>query len=391
MKTTITTLALLSLCGALPVFAADKASDQIEIEARFIDARPGKSDVLSAPKVTTLENQEAMIEVLREIPLVPENLKLSKHVQTVKDGITLQVTASIVEEDLLLKGSVARTTIDEKSFRSDAVSAWGTRSITETHFVVLMKSGETRTLDNGGVRVELTAKLIPAVNAATLYWQAFAALPPRPDAKDAEAMKAWTGKAGPALDLLHQASAVRSCDWGLDFSQGFALQLPHVSKITGLAKAAVDRAKSTATIDPAAAQEDLRAVLRASRHVTDDPLLITQLVGIALQSMALEVVEPMVDQLPADQVKAWKATLQGLPPRPALDRIIEAEKESGVGGILTMLDNDEGYTQARAMLQQAGETSLAHEDFRKMLEQVRKDYDALAEMARLPVNSMRRS
>ena len=141
------------------------------------------------------------------------------------------------------------------------------------------------------------------VNAATLYRQAFAAMPKLDDAErklldpksnaPIEATRALVAKAEPALKLSAEASGVSFCDWNLDLREGPMLGLPHLGLLQDLARLALLKARVS---DARTAVEQHEAVLRMARHAASAPLLIPRLVSISIEAMGTTSIAFMLPQ-----------------------------------------------------------------------------------------------
>ena len=93
---------------------------------------------------------------------------------------------------------------------------------------------------------------------------------------------------GPTIDLLRQASERPQLNFELDYSQGFTLLLPHLSKLkeTALLLSA-STLENLHRSDPAAAATNLHTVLVLLENWKDEPLLISQLVRMAMAQIAV--------------------------------------------------------------------------------------------------------
>lgn len=88
---------------------------------------------------------------------------------------------------------------------------------------------------------------------------------------------------GPALELLRQASEREEINFELDYDQGFTLLLPHLVKLKQASQ--LLSASALANLhrgDSAAAATNLDTVLNILNQWKDEPLLISQLVRIAM-------------------------------------------------------------------------------------------------------------
>ena len=305
---------------------------QIQIDARIFEIQPdGKEDVLSAPRVVTLDGQEATITVGQELAVTTAG-ELPKdfpaRVLTVAVGVKLAITASIAGKDLLLQGRLSLSELKDKAQpqagKAFVVSREVVFSLVTAGGAPVILDG----LDGNRLRIELLARVLPADNAAPIYWQAFAALPDRPDAKDGPEFEAWLKDSERALQLLHTAAAKDGCDWNLDLSKGPELELSHISKARALASAALARASRRAAGDADGAVSDIVDALRLSRHLGTDPVLICQLVRGALEKKALEQIEQMRPALTSAQAARLAEVLAALRPAPTLAECVRVESDT---------------------------------------------------------------
>ena len=177
-------------------------------------------------------------------------------------------------------------------------------------------------------------------NAALVYWQAFASLGRLSDAEakmltkwreakvDAKATVATLDRHSDTLQLLHKAAASEACDWGLDTSEGFNMLMPHLGKARQLGRLACLRARvrlGEGNADGAVA--DLRAASGLALHTGRPPMLISQLVQLALQRHVLEVLEDDAHRLAPAQRKALIADLARWLPVPSVVDGLRMEKQ----------------------------------------------------------------
>ena len=361
---------------------------QIQIDARIIEIQPGgKEDVLSAPRVVTLDGQEATITVGQELA-VPTAGELPKdftaRVLTVAVGVKLAITASIAGKDLLLQGRLSLSELKDKTQPQAGKAFVVSREVVFSRVTPAGAGVVIDGLDGNRLRIELLARVLPTDNAAPIYWQAFAALPEKPDAKDGPEFEAWLKESERALQLLHTAAEQDGCDWNLDLSKGPELELSHLSKARALAAAALARASQRADTNPDGAVSDLGDALRLSRHLGSDPVLICQLVRGALEKQAMEQIEKMRPSLTAAQAARLAEVLATLRPAPTLAECARVESATFLAWLRLKLGA--GDVSAMQMLG-AAEGPLAGvkpDALLKMLDDVEADYAELARMSELP-------
>jgi hypothetical protein len=137
-------------------------------------------------------------------------------------------------------------------------------------------------------------------NAAVWYRRAIDQLD-RISSADWERLESWDGaraaptaevrsimaKAGPMLDLFRRGSLEGTSDFGLDWSQGFELAMPHLDQLRSIAKLArVDAQIRLSDGDAAGAADRIASLYRSAAHAGDDGILISSLVGNAIFSLA---------------------------------------------------------------------------------------------------------
>lgn len=94
--------------------------------------------------------------------------------------------------------------------------------------------------------------------------------------------------ARPTLEAFLAATAVETCDWELDRSEGFAMLLPHLAPMRSLTRlASLEATAALADGDARRAAGALEAISRGTTHLAADPVLIDSLVaGTMLSTVA---------------------------------------------------------------------------------------------------------
>ena len=352
----------------------------VRISTKITEMVDGEPVVTSAPRLVVLAGQKGAIRIGEEIKVAPTADKLRGHGQVLEEGLNLAVTPSVVDDRVLLQGTLRVARRQADAFHRRAESATGGLLVHETTFVVWTTPDEPRTvITNGPFRIDIEAELTQRENAALGYWQAFAALPPEPEGADAAARAAWAEQAEPALDLLRKAAAVPHCDWDLDLDQGPELLLPHLAKMRTLVRAAVARATARRGSDPTGADADLRAAFLAARHVGTDPVVISQLVRATLEGRVFAALEPTLEAMPAERRASWRALLDGLPPTPTLAQLVDAEERGMLGYLQALVDGGDD-AKIRKLF---GEVPFGPEvaDIQAMLDATAEDYCDLRRIA----------
>ena len=91
------------------------------------------------------------------------------------------------------------------------------------------------------------------------------------------------------FDLLYQAAERPRCRFDRDWSDGYAMMMPHLSEIRDVATLLRNRAVvRSADGDGEGAIEDVRVIFCLSRSLREEPILINQLIRIAVAEMGLE-------------------------------------------------------------------------------------------------------
>ncbi|HUT45406.1 MAG TPA: hypothetical protein VMX36_03940 [Sedimentisphaerales bacterium] len=181
-----------------------------------------------------------------------------------------------------------------------------------------MKTVNQKSLILTCISVILITSVSPAIayppdNAAVLYYKAFLIL--KEPSEDVKKMMAdlRDGKIKPndeirqylqdnryVIEFVETAAGVRDCDWGYDISKGFDVMLPELSKIRMTAFLLTAKAQILSEEgDYKAALGKCLTIHRMARHV-GDRLLISNLVGIALNALANKHIGEILSQVPDD-------------------------------------------------------------------------------------------
>ncbi|MEQ1860494.1 MAG: hypothetical protein ABMA13_11215 [Chthoniobacteraceae bacterium] len=419
MKHTLPLLAL--VCSA---FAADTPKTLIEISSRFTetDAKTGKVDLLSAPRITTREGCRATIEITRETHAALPETAVKDALIDFTTGIVLDVTAWMEGDDVILRGIATMRELDGE-MKAARDGMWAHLRVDEVPFVLRLKSGEPRDLplatsarSDRMLTIQITAKNHVPVNASPLYWQAFAAMPKLDDAEkrllDAksptpgDAERALVAKADAALKLFAEASRADFCEWNLDLAKGPSLALPHLGPLRDIAKLALLKARLG---DARAASDQHAQVLLMARHVAATPLLISRLVGISIETMAIESAAAMLPQWDEKTPDFLVYVVQYVEPAPSIAECVAAEgknmsawlsveldaevKKSGaaldvrawLGQLLAPIDQN-----SDEVLKQLGTLPKDEAGVRKLIEDYRTQMTELARIIGLPREEMKK-
>lgn len=193
-----------------------------------------------------------------------------------------------------------------------------------------------------------------AQNAAPLYAEAFAALAPL-DAKS----PSFVAKNQKALELLHQAAARTQCRYPIDLTAGANASLTHLAKLKTCAQLLEQETILNAgngRMDLAA--QSVVAGLRLARSLGMEPVVISQLVRVAIENITASALEQALNR------KAFSE------PELAKLQSTFGEAESGDAAAL-----------ARCL---AGERCMGIAMFQSSLQELAKISGAMGQEARFP-------
>ena len=101
-----------------------------------------------------------------------------------------------------------------------------------------------------------------------------------------------------AIKYFIDAGDAPNCDWGMDYSEGIALLMPHFSSLRNMARILRVQAKIVAESGDYEKALDLCLSLhKAGNHVASGGLLISHLVGIALDAMANQGIAEILGEM----------------------------------------------------------------------------------------------
>ena len=190
-----------------------------------------------------------------------------------------------------------------------------------------MKSVNHKSLILTCISVILLTSVSPAIayppdNAAVLYYKAFLIL--QEPSKDVDKMlndfrkgtiksndqiRRYLQENKHAIEFIETAADVQNCDWGYDISKGFEVLLPELTKIRKMAFLLTADAQALAEDgDYKAALGKCLTIHKMSRHV-GDRMLISYLVGNALNALANKHITKILSQMPDDvEILTWLKT-----------------------------------------------------------------------------------
>ena len=208
--------------------------------------------------------------------------------------------------------------------------------------------------------------LPPAVsdlqNAAPLYQQAFAALDADPAIRDQDSplnsattidvaspdVTDLLARHAAALDLIRRAADRDTCRFQRDWTRpSFDMLLPEMQSLRNAARLLVlETRREAADGNAEDALRDVTRIQRIGRHAASEPILISNLVGIAIDTMALET---LAQVLPTFR-KSDLATLDAPEIRdlvttpPAMASHFYGEESFGLSVFADLADNQLGVT-----------------------------------------------
>jgi hypothetical protein len=189
---------------------------------------------------------------------------------------------------------------------------------------------------------DMVAKLPPgAPNAATVYQQAFDSLrlseeEKAQDMEDPEVLSSHLPLARTMIAantdyfrLLEEASRISACSFSVNWEDPLNALFPHYAKMRQAARLLVIRSKLSlmeGRVDAAA--EDCATIFRIAEHAGREPVLISCLVGHAIQKTGLQQLEEVLSAGNPDQVvcRQLLQQLSAIDNRARLSRAMLAER-----------------------------------------------------------------
>ena len=144
-----------------------------------------------------------------------------------------------------------------------------------------------------------------------------------------EAAAAVRELADPAVTSLRRGARMKRCCFDSDWASGPAIQLPHLARARDLARGAIAYGKLLEHEKrPAEAAEVYLDVVRMGLHLGEDPMVISELVGVAVTWMGLRAIESMLAR--GVDEETGRSILEGLravPSKPFdMSEAVEAER-----------------------------------------------------------------
>jgi hypothetical protein len=150
---------------------------------------------------------------------------------------------------------------------------------------------------------------------------------PEEEAKDPESLKPYLEKCRGALAKLDEALRRPRCRFPVDYAAGLEAELPGITSLGDFARLLNARAVfSLRAGDPAGAARDLRSILRLSECVSEEPLLVAQLIRYLLIEQAFDLLKRDRLKLPEQEWKDLAAAFEAPPLRDAFARAYLMER-----------------------------------------------------------------
>ena len=157
-----------------------------------------------------------------------------------------------------------------------------------------------------------SALAYPPDNAAVLYYKACLLYQPDDAMKKMltdlskgkiklnKKIKKYVKSQHNVINSVVTAAHLPDCDWGYDYSQGFALMMPGLSALRNVARLIVADAKILAAQGKyETSLECCLTIKKMARHVSDRPI-ITHLVGITMDDLANNCIVNILADMPQD-------------------------------------------------------------------------------------------
>ena len=191
------------------------------------------------------------------------------------------------------------------------------------------------------------------INPALLYYQAYS-LPDLPEGDRGYLFNTeWRGQPLPPrfgalvasgydtkFKILRQAQQAQvKCDWGIDLTAGPFALLPGLARAKGVAQAARVRAMwDLQNGQQAEARDDLLAAFALARNVSQDGVLISALVQIAMENILLSTVAENFYQFSPETLKQLVDGIDASPARNTVAQCMALEKYTFHDWLLGKID-----------------------------------------------------
>lgn len=176
-------------------------------------------------------------------------------------------------------------------------------------------------------------------------------------------------RARPVINAFREGASRSHVDFGIDYSAGPETLLPHLGPMRqGTRLLLADARLRMIDGDVRGATDNLRSMMKISDHTTDDPVLISTLVGTAVYSLSNSSVRQMLGEGALDQTAArdlLKTIDEIKRPDPfGLAASLEGEREAFAGWMIRKYDESgdaAGFIEEMGMFGGAGDSMLEAE------------------------------
>jgi hypothetical protein len=162
-------------------------------------------------------------------------------------------------------------------------------------------------------------------------------LPPRTEplpADTKQVLAEYLSDNAEALRLLHQAAAMKSCRYPIDLTKGMTTPLHHLNSVRqGARLLYLEAIQHTDKQESQEAVESVLASLALSRSLNQEPMIISYLVHVACQGIALDSLERILNgtSLTDDQLAKLAAGIEESENQQSLTRAFVGERCCGLG------------------------------------------------------------
>jgi hypothetical protein len=146
--------------------------------------------------------------------------------------------------------------------------------------------------------------------------------------EDRASVVAWLERNRDAFDMLRRAQKRPRCRFERDYSLGYTMPLPELSKAMGLSRALSRLAETRLPAgDVAGAREAVSLLFSLGECLREDPILVSYLVRAVLLERALTAVQDAVTEATGEvELRAWQALLPAESPlKGGLERAFRGE------------------------------------------------------------------
>ena len=199
---------------------------------------------------------------------------------------------------------------------------------------------------NAATWYEKSFERLEAIEITEQEWEALDAFRHDPDGAPPETVREVIARVQTVLSAVRRGVRQGYSDFGLDYSQGFDLMLPHLGRLRTIGKLmTVEAGLHLRDGNAAAAADGIASLYRMGEHVSDDAIIISSLVGQSIFWNADGVAQYGLDRGtfgPAEATELRKA-LEGLEGRDPFEIVdaIDNEREVMVGWVRDKYGDEE--------------------------------------------------